>query len=105
MFTAETFVPLIDRTFTLNDVIESGVVELRLVDVKVRTVSSLDGRYQQIANGEMRAPFVLTFSGSPAIPLAQRMYQVTQESIGQFPVFLVPVGETESIRIYEAVFA
>ena len=54
--------------------------------------------------GRIGLAFSLLFKGPDSIPLEQDTYIVTNEVIGSFPLFLVPVySETQSLY-YEAVF-
>jgi hypothetical protein len=47
-----------------------------------------------------RAPFSLVFRGGPNPPLAQRIYRVEHEKLGELDIFLVPIA----VDRYEAVF-
>jgi hypothetical protein len=48
--------------------------------------------------------FSLRFRGDRAIIYPQRIYAMKHDSIGEFELFLVPVGRDESGTFYEAVF-
>jgi hypothetical protein len=48
--------------------------------------------------------FSLLFSGPKKDFLEQKMYQVTHGKLGDFLLFIVPVGESEEKIRYEAVF-
>ncbi len=48
--------------------------------------------------------FSLRFRGDPASIYPQRIYAVKHDSIGEFELFLVPVGRDDSGTFYEAVF-
>jgi hypothetical protein len=47
-----------------------------------------------------RAPFSLVFQGGPNPPLAQRVYRVEHDELGELDIFLVPIA----VDRYEAVF-
>ena len=47
-----------------------------------------------------RAPFSLVFQGGPNPPLAQRIYRVDHDRLGELDIFLVPIA----VDRYEAVF-
>jgi Domain of unknown function (DUF6916) len=51
-----------------------------------------------------RAPFSLVFRGSKGQVLPQQIYQVGHEVIGEFELFLVPIGPDKEGLRYEAVF-
>ena len=48
--------------------------------------------------------FSLRFRGDRAQIFPQRIYAMKHEAIGEFELFLVPVGRDESGTFYEAVF-
>lgn len=48
--------------------------------------------------------FSLRFRGDPSQVLPQRIYPMQHESIGDFDLFLVPIGRDDSGTFYEAVF-
>jgi hypothetical protein len=51
-----------------------------------------------------RQPFSLVFRG-PAEPVwPQRIYRLTRDGLGDFDVFLVPIGPDEHGLRYEAIF-
>lgn len=49
--------------------------------------------------------YSVEFQGSGEIFLKQKTYEITHESMGTHPVFLVPVGKTENGYQYQAVFS
>ena len=53
--------------------------------------------------GERRG-FTLTFRGPREVPLEQSIYPLEHGALGRQEIFLVPVGEDEDGRYYEAVF-
>jgi hypothetical protein len=70
-------------------------IEAELVDCR-----SLPGEPEEGG----RQPFSLLFRGplEPALP--QRIYEVRNENIGPFEIFLVPIGPDKVGMQYEAVF-
>jgi len=48
--------------------------------------------------------FSLRFRGDRSRILPQRIYPMKHDSIGEFDLFLVPIGQDESGTFYEAVF-
>ncbi|MHB8635045.1 MAG: DUF6916 family protein [Fimbriimonadaceae bacterium] len=51
-----------------------------------------------------REPFSLTFSGPAVAGLAQGTYTFRHHVIGELPIFLVPISESNDTRRYEAIF-
>lgn len=76
-------------------------VDVRLIEVTdVKSSSPDEGtlaptRYER---------FSILFRGPHATPLAQNTYTVEQDLIGTFALFLVPIGEDQDGRYYEAIF-
>ncbi len=54
--------------------------------------------------GNGRAPFSLIFRGPRASVLPQRTYRLAHETLGEFPLFLVPIGPDSAGMRYEAAF-
>ena len=54
-------------------------------------------------DGERRG-ITLTFRGPREVPLEQSMFPLEHGEVGRQEIFLVPVGEDEDGRYYEAVF-
>jgi hypothetical protein len=48
-----------------------------------------------------RAPFSLVFRGGPNPPLAQRIFRIEHDKLGELELFLVPVAVDQ----YQAVFS
>lgn len=67
-------------------------IDLQLVELREGRSSS---RQEQ---------FALLFSGPLATPLAQGMYQLRQQELGELDLFLVPVDKDAQGFYYEAVF-
>ncbi|MDX6512147.1 MAG: hypothetical protein QOE36_1651 [Gaiellaceae bacterium] len=92
-FTAATFSPHVGEVFRLHA--DAVVLDVELINVDELGESSPG-----------RAPFSLLFRG-PAEPiLPQRIYRFEHDAIGEFDIFIVPIGfdETGGLR-YEVVFA
>lgn len=93
-FTLDTFAPLVGETFR---VIVDDRHELVTELVSARPWGTeADARH-------VRVPFTLTFRGPGVIP--QQIYEVRNETLGAFEIFLVPVGPDGQGMQYEAVFA
>lgn len=90
--TVDDFKTLLGATFRAA-VADGEVVMLRL-----------DSAENLPAAGGPRKPFALLFTGTAQIPLNQQIYTLENDSLGQLDIFLVPVGETDGTREYEAVF-
>jgi hypothetical protein len=84
-----TYVPLVGSTFEVERR-EGDMVSVELVNA-----TSLPGR------GEA---FSLLFRGSADEPLDQCTYRVEHRALGEFPLFLVPLGPTDDgAQEFEAV--
>ena len=49
-------------------------------------------------------PFSVVFRGSADVALPQRTYRMERAGIGEFEIFLVPIGPDEKGPRYEAIF-
>ena len=98
-FTSETFAPHLGETFRVYPD-PATALDMSLIDVTVLGGGS--GRGGESAGG--RVPFSLVFRGPLQPVLPQRTYRVEHDGIGEFDLFLVPIGlDAEGMR-YEAVF-
>ncbi len=98
-FTSETFSPRVGESFRVFPE-ASTAIEVTLIDVT--ELGSGSGHGGAAAVG--RVPFSLVFRGSLQPVLPQRTYRVEHDGIGEFDLFLVPIGpDAEGMR-YEAVF-
>lgn len=96
----ETFAAHLNERFCA--VIEPGnEVELKLVEVAALASGSKGDESQRSLRQD---PFTLVFSGPRDMPLEQGTFHVEHDQIGRFDLFLVPIGEDQSNRQYEAVF-
>lgn len=93
-FTRQTFLPLLDNKFTIN--LESG----ESLDLTLNAVEQLSKHYDNSDNS-----FTLVFAGAKEHPLQQSLYHFQHETLGKFPLFLVPVAQDEKGYSYESVFA
>jgi hypothetical protein len=55
-------------------------------------------------NGMAREPFSLVFHHTSPVLFPQRIYQMMHPGMGEFGVFLVPVGRNQDGFLYQAVF-
>ncbi len=90
--TRESFVRHLDSSFSLvAEDVES--VEFVLVEAADKTPAGVEGEQ-----------FSLIFRGPREPALPQRIYALEHPEMGRIELFLVPVGEEESGRLYEAYF-
>lgn len=91
-FTAATFTDRVGEIFRVDT--GSAIVELKLVEVN---------EAEQPDSGA-RAPFSLVFLEPSGDVLPQQIYVFDHDRLGQFEIFIVPIGrDAEGVR-YEAVF-
>jgi hypothetical protein len=93
-YTPETFEPLVDELFHV-DAGDAGHLDLRL-----ERVDRLAGRSSRLE----REPFVLHFRGDGGVVLPQRIYRFEHAALGEFEIFIVPVGRDVRGTLYEAIF-
>jgi hypothetical protein len=98
--TVETFEPLVGKTFHL----ESGDgAEFDLVLVSCTVTPYGDPRESE---GRLaRVPFSLVFHAPADRSIGQQICRVSEPSLGEFDLFLVPLGPAEGAMQYEAVIA
>ncbi|HEX2052532.1 MAG TPA: hypothetical protein VHJ78_02245 [Actinomycetota bacterium] len=94
-FTAETFRPLVGQTFVLRAGGER--LELQLAEV------NLLGSAARVSESS-RNPFSLLFHGPVEPVWGQRTYPVEIPALGEFDLFLVPIGPDGGAMRYEAIF-
>lgn len=92
-FTIDTFSGRVGETFVVHPD-GAAAFEVRLVEVVSLGSPVLPGG---------RAPFSLVFAGAVLVP--QAIHRVTHGEIGEFGLFLVPLGPAAGAMRYEAVFA
>ncbi|WP_428152136.1 DUF6916 family protein [Brevundimonas sp.] len=54
--------------------------------------------------GGLRQPFSLIFRGASAVVLPQKLYALSNATLGKLSVFLVPIGRDNAGVLYQAVF-
>jgi hypothetical protein len=59
---------------------------------------------EEPASGQGRIPFSLIFRGPQSSVLPQRTYLLSHATLGEFPLFLVPIGPDDAGMRYEAAF-
>ena len=92
--TCERYAPCVGQVFALRD----AAPDLRL---ELLEATPLAERAQPPAD---RVPFALLFRGPPAPALAQGVYRLHHDALGEDAIFLVPVGVDGDGALYEAVF-
>lgn len=95
LFTYETFSPHLNSNFGLD--IGEVTVDLTLTEA---TKQAVYGRADMA-----REPFSLIFRGPGAAVLPQRTYAFRHPALGDFDMFIVPVGRDAEGVTYQAVFS
>ncbi len=90
--TEESFKPLLNSMFKLK--LEDG----NSIDIKLTEVNT--GKKQR----EDHECFSLLFQDAAKSSLQQRIYELVHPELGQFSLFLVPVGAGDKGHDHEAVF-
>jgi hypothetical protein len=101
-FSRATFAPYLNTTFRIRQQ-ASRTTKLRLVEVgDVRSKRrKKPARAVSINGGES---FSLMFVGSGRVSLQQNTYTVEHDALGNFSLFLVPVGKPEDgLQYYQAI--
>jgi hypothetical protein len=98
-FTIATFAGREGETFRISP------EELPPISTVLVTVTDLSPRLgRPLDSGDLRAPFSVVFRGPMTPVLPQRIYRLVHDELGEFAMFLVPIGpDREGLR-YEAVF-
>jgi hypothetical protein len=89
-FTEATFLELLNTKFRIHP---KGADPLELELVGVRPLST-----------PRQVQFSILFQGPGHVFLQQAIYPIAHDQLGEFELFLVPVGKTERGFQYEAVF-
>lgn len=92
-FTHATFAERLGDSFHIH-LQEALPLEVRLIEAQ-----ELGG-----GGGGRRTPFSLVFRGPLRPVLPQRIYRIEHEAMGNFELFLVPIGPDGEGMRYEAVF-
>jgi len=94
-FTADTFSGLLGQAFGVRSG-QDTTMTMELIAV--------DEHDRSRREGSGRAPFSLEFRG-PAVPiLLQAIYTFRHDDLGEFDIFIVPIGPDPEGMRYEAVF-
>jgi hypothetical protein len=98
-FTLATFAEHLNDSFRLSP--EEGT-DLELVLIEATDLSTEAQR--SASSPGRRAPFSIVFRGPRTPILPQRIYRLGHYAIGDFDLFLVPIGpDAQGVR-YEAIF-
>ena len=93
--THKDFEACLNQSFTVRPENEDGF-EMELIQVKL------------IGGGDpekdTRQAFSVLFRGSNDHSLAQSLYRIENETLGELQLFLVPLGPDESGMLYDATF-
>lgn len=99
-FTCQTFAPLLGGTFRIHADAEHSV-EVELIEA----VETGDSVVQATSQEQVRrAPFSLVFRGPRSIVLPQQIYRMEHGQLGDFELFLVPIGPDQAGMRYQAIF-
>jgi len=96
-WTIDTFSPLVGDSFLVT-LAEGESFTFRLAEVIPLGLSSLPDP------SAGRQAFSLHFRGLLDPILAQRIYSFSHSTLGQFEIFIVPIGPKEGGMMYEAIF-
>ena len=94
-FTIETFAPLVGGEVFRIYVDESAHLEVQLISAQP---------YGE-RRDDRRTPFSIVFRGPPEPVLPQRTYRLKHTYLGNFELFIVPIGPDDVGMRYEAVFS
>lgn len=96
--TKSRFETIADKRFRVGS--EGGhSIEVELIEVSPLATDA------SVATEGQRAAFSLLFRGPAATPLAQGTYLFEHSEVGKIELFIVPVGEDDAGRSYEAIFS
>lgn len=100
-FIVDTFRPHVGDWFRAYGDVGSDAVEIQLL-----SATETAGAAERAPEGALphRRPFSLVFLGPPQTILPQRIYRIAHATLGEFDLFLVPIGRDASGVQYEAVF-
>jgi len=102
ILTAPVFSQHLDQIFTIH-IDGMDPVELTLTEVEITKLSTLDARYG-LSPEEWRTPFSLMFRGPYDPLLPQRLYDFSHPEMGDFQIFIVPLGRGKTGTTYQSVF-
>lgn len=90
----EEFAPRTNETFELS--LGETSLTLTLVEVQPLPVNAFPGM--------TRPPFSLIFRSSSPVVMPQRVYRLTNATLGALEIFLTPVSRDAQGIVYQAVF-
>jgi hypothetical protein len=93
--THKDFEACLNQSFTVRSENQDGL-EIELIQVKLIG----DGDPEK----DTRQAFSVLFRGSNDHSLAQSVYRIENETLGELQLFLVPIGPDESGMLYDASF-
>ena len=94
-FEIGTFAPHLGETFRIQAA-DSPSADMTMIEATALG--------QETASEGQRAQFSLVFRGARDRVLPQRIYRVAHDALGEFDLFLVPIGPDQEGMRYEAVF-
>lgn len=101
-FTLTTFADHLHETFRVYPDAANAQHAFEFVLVEANDLRT-EG-HRSASAPQRRAPFSIVFRGPPTPILPQRIYRLVHAEIGEFELFLVPIGPDEQGMRYEAVF-
>ncbi len=90
----EEFAPRANETFDLS----LGETSMTLTLVEVQPLPA------HAYPGQTRQPFSLLFRSGSSVVMPQRVYRLTNASLGALDIFLTPVARDAEGIVYQAVF-
>jgi hypothetical protein len=100
-------VPTVLESFSLDTFAEHVGDTFQVEVTGGETVAMVLARAQPLgseASGGDRQPFSLEFAGPPTPVYPQAIYHFSHATIGEFEMFIVPVGPAGGAMRYEAIF-
>ena len=94
---AEDFAVCVEKPFDV-------ALEENAAPITQLTLISVEKRGDPVSIGD-RVPFSLTFQGNLQVPLDQGLYWLKRSDFGVQGIFIVPMGQDEDSRTYEAIFS
>jgi hypothetical protein len=101
-FTLDHFAPYQGEIFRIH-ALNSQTGELVPVELKLDVAESLPFAVRQGGDAGLHS-FRLIFNGPDDMPLQQGSFQMTHPQHGSLVMFLVPVGQGNGVRRYEAIY-
>src|SRR5579859_1573533 len=92
--TLEDFASRLNETFAVD--VDQGRSPFVLVEARPLAAPATPGM--------VRAPFSLVFLNASPVLFPQRIYQMENDGLGGFGIFLVPVARNQDGFLYQAVF-